>query len=342
MKNRALIALLLILSVPAQALEFIAEAEIGGLTENAWTTVTAPGAVPAGASGVFGYFINGEAFGAVRNVGVRHPTDGARTDQSDMRGGGAALFFIVGLDGTKQFDYFVEGVAVTPLRIIITGYFTTDATFKTAPATMGFTKNATWQRDIDLTATTDATATAAILERTGTGPGRRWGAQHSGDAADKAEDRGYQKAWTIVPMGAGQLLDMYEEEAAATWKVIGYLTAGVVDTAMTDATPVADATWTTKANAGATATAALVSVYDDSGTQDTVTWGARKDVGSMPSFYPGEGANGAISLVELDGAADFEIYASDVTTEDTFVLFMASFSAPAATSAAVQRRRYMQ
>lgn len=311
------------------AINFITATEITGLSAGAWTNVAAPGAVPAGATGVFGYILNNNAtYTTWRQCGVRHTSDTSRTTLGDEPGNGRATFFCVGLDGSDEFDYYVENA--TDNELWITGYFDDEASFKTAAVDYSFSKAAGWQRDEDLTTDTAADATAVIIQVTNSVAGRAWGAQSADDTADVYNDRGRISMWAIVPMATGQLIDLRSEDASCTVHILGHLTGGVVDATYSDETPTSDSTWTAVTSPSADAEGVLCCVVDDSNsTNNGEDWGARERGASAYSWFPGEAATGAIALVPLDSNADWENYATDVVADDTSIWQMATFKAAA-------------
>lgn len=312
------------------AVNFITETEVTGLTAAAWTTVSAPAGVPAGATGIFGYVTNSNAtYTTARMSGFRHPDD-TRDVKADERGTDKAKFFICGLNGSKEFEYYVE--TQPECQIFVTGYFDSEATFKTAAVSLAdWDSNTGWQRDVDLTTDTAADAVAVILEITNATAGRQWGAQSADDTLDEAGDRQQYQSYTIVPMATGQLIDLRLEDTYALGcrvHIIGYLTGGVVDTLQTDVTPASDATWTAVTNPSATATAAMINLTSSTNSDySTATWGIRKKGATAETMFPNIHGAGGCGLVELDASADYDVYLSDVTTNNALIYQMMTLSA---------------
>jgi hypothetical protein len=316
----------------ATGIVWVEPTEITSLTDETWTTVSAPSVIPSNAKGIFGYWETQSAnVGTPRQVGVRHTSDTSRSTLHDTSGGGYAHLFIVGLDGSNQFQYWQENDVEGDQKLFVHGYFTGDVYFKTAAVDLepNLPESSSWQTDIDLTSDTSASATAVFLQVYNSTIVRAWGAQHSGDTANRSEDTGRDGHFVIVPMGSGQLLDLQielnSEQTGEIW-LLGYMEGGIVDTAYTDVTPTANSTWETITSPSASAAngAALIRQFDDSGTSsaDGDTWSWRELNAAEQSFsigLPSELGNGGMALVRLDPSADYQTWAVDPATEDTFI-----------------------
>jgi hypothetical protein len=149
----------------ATGIVWVEPTEITSLTDETWTTVSAPSVIPSNAKGIFGYWETQSAnVGTPRLVGVRHTSDTSRSTLHDTSGGGYAHLFIVGLDGSNQFQYYQENDVEGDQKLFVHGYFTGDVYFKTAAVDLepNLPESSSWQTDIDLTSDTSASATAVF------------------------------------------------------------------------------------------------------------------------------------------------------------------------------------
>lgn len=176
------------------------------------------GSLPADASGVMLVFENTVA--ANRDYGAREYNNTNFTTVQDIRAEGRSPCYVK-CDSNHEIEIYRS---TTEVSVYLIGYFTTDATWRSSPVTVGPSSSGSWV-DIDLSSYTSGGELFAILEHTKF-VGDHANLRYNGSTGDnRIGGNSIGHFWLIIPLDGSDIIEANCEEINSL-DLIGFITSG--------------------------------------------------------------------------------------------------------------------
>lgn len=273
----------------------------------AWTDVDVSNYVPDGATGVV---VEIDTANNNKATGVRKngSTDDRRTDTEHY-------WAMIGLDDSEIFEVYLED---NTCHIYLRAYTDDNWTYKTDAVDISLGAIGAWT-DIDLTASTEDGAVAAIVEVVNTDVGAwQTNVRKNGSTDNRLPTlNGGYHTFRVIGLDDGEILEGYIQNAAVDFYLIGYVIGGATfDTDATDKSLGVSGAWT-NVDCSAEAPDATYLFFEIVDSSDDGV-GFREE-GSVDNIITDSNARQAQGITKCDMVQICEAYEQDHTDTDFYL-----------------------